>query len=218
MPRTYFRILFTVAAVAALASILAAQTPAGDWQDILPDPSLKGWTRIPIPPIDGVKPKLQWSVDVEKHVLVCAGDGQHEWLRYDKELADFIFQIDWRFTPKAANETRYNSGVGFRLSKYGEIWYQAQTGLTGGYLFGENFADGAIQRFNLRNQMKENRVKPAGEWNHYELTAKGDKLTMSVNGMVVNELTNVGLRKGYLGLEAEGYEITFRDLKLKVLE
>jgi len=213
----------TVPALAGMALLavaaLLAQEPAGpsEWTDILPAADLHGWTRIPIPPIDGLKPKLQWRVDADQHALVCSGDGGHEWLRYDTPMADFVFQVDWRFTPRAPGEKRYNSGIGIRLSKYGEIWYQAQTGLGGGYLFGENFADGGIQSFNLSKQMKENRVKPAGEWNRYEITARGDRLTLAVNGTVVNELANVGLRRGYLGLEAEGYEITFRDLKVKPL-
>jgi hypothetical protein len=38
-----------------------------------------------------------------------------------------------------------------------------------------------------------------------------------VNGAVVNQLPNCGLLKGYIGLEAEGFEITFRNLKLQVL-
>jgi len=41
---------------------------------------------------------------------------------------------------------------GARLSQFGEIYYQAQTSLGGGYLFGNNFVDGALQRFSL---MKE---------------------------------------------------------------
>jgi hypothetical protein len=103
------------------------------------------------------------------------------------------------------------------VSQYGEIWYQAQTGVNGGYLFGNNIVDGVIQRFNLSKEMKENRVKPAGEWNHYELRAQGSHLSLAVNGVVVNELPNCGLLKGYIGLEAEGFEITFRNLKLQVL-
>jgi len=206
--------IFCLAAVAGLVG-LSGQSPEG--KDILPDESLKGWTRIPIPAIDGLKPKMQWRVDAAQHALICAGDGQHEWLRYDQELGDFVFQVDWRFTPRSPDEKRYNSGIGIRLSKYGEIWYQAQTGLTGGYLFGENFADGAIKRFNLSKEMKENRVKPAGEWNHYEIRAQGDRITLAVNGEVVNELPGVGLRRGYIGLEAEGFEVTFRNLKLQAL-
>lgn len=189
------------------ATLLSAQT-----QDILPDESLKGWTRIPIPPTDGLKPRLQWRVDPAQHVLICAGDGQHEWLRYDTALDDYVFDLDWRFTPKG--DVKYNSGVGVRLSQYGELWVQAQTGPTGGYLFGTNLTDGAIQRFNLSKEMKENRVKPAGEWNHYQIRVEGGTVTLSVNGEVVNELGGCALRHGYLGLEAEGHEITFKNLKL----
>jgi hypothetical protein len=207
------RILFCLAAAAGVCPSQTAEP-----RDILPDPSLKGWTRIPIPPVDGLKPAMQWRVDAAQHALICSGDGGHEWLRFDQELGDHILSVDWRFTPRAPEERRYNSGIGIRLSRYGELWVQAQTGLTGGYLFGANFADGTIQSFNLSKQMKENRVKPAGEWNHYEIRVQGDRITLSVNGEVVNLLSGVGLRRGYIGLEAEGFEITFKNLKLQVLE
>jgi hypothetical protein len=161
---------------------------------------------------------LQWRVDPAQHTLICAGDGAHEWLRYDKELADFVFAVDWRFTPRGEGETRYNSGVGARLSQFGEIWYQAQTTLAGGYLFGNNIVDGVLGRFNLSKEMKENRVKPAGEWNHYEIRAQGSHLSLAVNGVVVSELPNCGLRRGYIALEAEGFEVTFRNLKLQELK
>jgi hypothetical protein len=205
-------------ATVALALLVGAgparsQTPA----DILPDETLKGWTRIPIPAPAGLQPKLQWRVDAKEKALICTGDGGHEWLRYDRELGDFVLEVDWRFTPKGEGEKRYNSGVGVRLSKWGELWNQAQTGPAGAYLFGANFTDGAIRSYNLSKQMKENRVKPAGEWNHFEIRAEGDKITLSVNGAVVNELPGVGLRRGYIGLEAEGYEIAFRNLKLTEL-
>ncbi len=123
-----------------------------------------------------------------------------------------------RFTPRAPEEKRYNSGIGIRLSKYGEVWYQAQTGLSGGYLFGNNIVDGLLKSFNLSKEMKENRVKPAGEWNTYEVTARGGALTLSVNGGVVSEFVGCGLKRGSIGFEAEGYEITFKNLKIQVLE
>jgi hypothetical protein len=109
------------------------------------------------------------------------------------------------------------SGVGIRLSAWGELWAQAQTGPSGGYLFGVNLVEGALQHFNLMKEMKENRIKPAGEWNHYEIRVQGDKITLSVNGVAVNEIAGIALRKGYLGLEAEGHEIAFRNIKLTVL-
>lgn len=199
----------------ALAILGAALLP-GQSTDLVPDESLKGWTRIPIPPTDGVKPKLQWRVDAARKALICAGDGQHEWLRYDQVLGDYILEVDFRFTPKGA-DVKYNSGVGIRLSQYGELWLQAQTGPTGGYLFGVNLVDGALVHSTLQKEMKENRIKPAGEWNHYEIRVQGDQVTLAVNGAVVNQWTGIALRKGYLGLEAEGHEVTFRNIKLTPL-
>jgi hypothetical protein len=197
--------------------MLAAAAPAADWIDILPPANLAGWTRVPIPPTLPANPKLQWRVDTASKQLICTGDSNHEWLRWDKEVGDFVLQVEWRFTPKEG-ETKYNSGIGIRLSQYGELWFQAQTGLAGGWLFGQNFLDGRIQRVNLREQMKENRIKPAGEWNIYEIRAQGDKLTLSVNGAVVSEFSPVGLRRGYIGLEAEGFEIAFRNIRIQTLD
>ena len=88
---------------------------------------------------------------------------------------------------------------------------------SGGYLFGNTLLKGVVQRVNLRDQLKENRVKPAGEWNIYEIRAVGPKLSAWVNGAVSSELDNVEILKGHVALEAEGYHIQFRNLKLKEL-
>jgi hypothetical protein len=193
-------------------ALLPAQTV-----DLMPDETLKGWTRIPIPPTDGLKPKLQWHVDSAQKLLICTGDGQHEWLRLDQVFADYILEVDFRFTPKGA-DVKYNSGIGVRLSPAGELWTQAQTGPTGGYLFGVNLLDGVLQRFNLMKEMKENRIRPAGEWNHYEIRVQGDRIQLCVNGAPVSEIAGISLRKGHIGLEAEGHEIAFRNLKLTALQ
>ena len=202
----------------ALEAHHAAAASLPEALDLLPTVDLTGWTSIPIPPVAGLSPKKQWRVDAEQHTLICSGEGGHEWLRFDRELGDFVLSLDWRFTPRGPDEKRYNSGIGVRLSKYGELWTQAQTGLAGGYLFGVNLVDGALQTFNLSKQMTENRVKPAGEWNHYEITVRGDRITLEVNGQVVSQQNQVGLRRGYIGLEAEFYEITFRNMRLREVQ
>jgi len=76
--------------------------------------------------------------------------------------------------------------------------------------------DGKPQPFNLQKEMKVNRVKPAGQWNVYDIRCVGDTCTLAVNGEVVNT-TKVGINKGFVGLEAEGYPITFKDIRLKEL-
>ena len=70
----------------------------------------------------------------------------------------------------------------------------------------------------MRANMTENRVKPAGEWNTYEMRAVGPRITLWVNGGVTTEVTNSQALKGYLGLEAEGYYIEFRNIMLKELK
>lgn len=206
-----------VMGLAALLSAGAAYGQASAPMDMMPDEALHGWTRIPWTALEPLQAKMQWKADTTEHTLLCTGDGGHEWLRNDKELGDYILQVDWRMTPKGPEETKYNSGIGVRLSQYGELWVQAQTQLAGGYLFGMNLVDGVLGRFNLMKEMKENRVKPAGEWNHYEIRVEGPRITLAVNGAVVSEVNNIALRKGYFALEAEHYEVTFRNIKVQTL-
>ena len=192
--------------------------PSG-WTDLLTQagPELKGWTRGPIPPTGRLNPRSQWSLDAATGHLVCEGNGGHEWLRWDKEQGDFVYHVEWRFTP-VPGKPRYNSGIYARNSADARIWHQAQTGDgSGGFLFGDTMVDGQIKRINLSKQVTDKRVKPAGEWNTYEITCKGKDVTLWVNGAVTCEFAECGLPKGHLGLEAEGFRIEFRNVKVKPL-
>jgi hypothetical protein len=193
-----------------LATFASAQTI-----NLFPKNYRQMWTRVAIPPSHPLSSTDQWHINAQTREIVCDGNQGHEWLRFDRELADFDFQVEWRFTP-VPNTTKYNSGVFFRNSEDGSIWQQAQTSLGGGYIFGETPVDGKLTPYNLQKEMTENRVKPAGEWNDYDIHCAGDTCTLAVNGQVVNTL-HISVDKGYVGLEAEGYQITFRHLRLKQL-
>ena len=211
-----FILLSAIGACAQIPSALDAD-PTG-WKDIMPAPSFEGWTRLPFmstAPMDAVS---QWKVDTTNHVLLCEGNRGHEWLRYDKELANAILHAEYRFT-KIEGGKGYNSGVMLRNSADGAVYFQAQAGEEGtGWLFGSSMIGGQPQRFNLRSEMKENRVKPAGEWNVFEVWAEGPKMSVWVNGGVTTEKADITVLKGYAGLEAEGYRIEFRNIKLKELK
>jgi len=56
--------------------------------------------------------------------------------------------------------------------------------------------------------------KPVGEWNRLECIARGDKITVILNGVTVNECFDVKPRKGKIQLQSEGAEIFFRKLDL----
>ena len=57
--------------------------------------------------------------------------------------------------------------------------HQAQTGSgSGGYLFGQTEVAGKLKGINLSKQQKGSRVKPAGEWNTFEITCKGKDMSL----------------------------------------
>ncbi len=200
--------------VSALAS-----DPNG-WTDLLAKagPKLEGWSRGPLPASGKLNPVSQWSLDPATGVLVCQGDRGHEWLRFDKELGDFIYHVEWRFTP-VEGKSGYNAGVYVRNSADARIYHQAQTGGgSGGYLFGTTEVAGKPTRFDLSKQLAGSRVHKAGEWNTFVLTCKGRDVTLSVNGHVTNTWHDCEVKRGYVGLEAEGWRIEFRNVKIKPLD
>ena len=200
--------------VLGLALVLMA-LPAFSATRNLVSENASDWTRIGIPASHALSTVAQWHVDAAKREIVCDGNGGHDWFRYNKEFRNFAFHVEWRFT-KLAGDPGYNSGVFFRNNEDGTIWHQAQTTKEGGYLFGETPVNGKLTAFNEQKNMTENRLKAPGEWNTYDIRCVGGECSLAVNGAVVNRI-HVGVEKGYVGLESEGFQITFRNLKVEEL-
>jgi len=59
-----------------------------------------------------------------------------------------------------------------------------------------------------------------GEWTRVECICKGDRITITItiNGVTVNECFDVFLSTGKILLENEKNEIFFRDFELRPLE
>jgi hypothetical protein len=183
------------------------------WVSIMPPTDLKGWYRVSVPPGKELG-RAQWHVDADKKLLICDGDGGHDMLLTEKEYGDAIFHFEYRYT-KVEGKKGYNSGAYVRNSKDGAIWHQAQFGdSNGGFLFGVTpTPNGKNKFFILQDQVTSNRVKPAGEWNTIEITARGQMLTLWVNGAVTCRFDGCGVKSGHVGLEGEGYRIEFRNLQ-----
>ena len=198
----------------------ALETDAKGWEDLFADRTMKDWIRGPL----GAAGQLRagsmdepspWKMDAASGILLCEGDKVgHEWIRFATEQGDCLYHVEWRFT-KLDGEPGYNAGVFIRTSADGKLWHQAQATLAGGFLFGASPVKGVVQRFNLRQSMTENRVKPAGEWNVYELRAAGKEITLWINGAVTSEFKECETPRGFLGLEAEGYRVEYRNVRIK---
>jgi 3-keto-disaccharide hydrolase len=69
----------------------------------------------------------------------------------------------------------------------------------------------------MRSLPSERRARPAGEWNHYRITARNGTLKLAVNGAEVSGGYDIAPRKGYIHLESEGGTVLYRNLRLKEL-
>jgi hypothetical protein len=59
--------------------------------------------------------------------------------------------------------------------------------------------------------------KPLGEWNHMKIRCEGDKVTVWINGDLVNDGFGATAQKGQIALQAEGAEVEFKNLLLMSL-
>ena len=60
----------------------------------------------------------------------------------------------------------------------------------------------------------EYRCKGKGEWNTYDLVCVAGTIKLSVNGKFVSGLSQSTQKKGYVCLESEGSEISFRNIRI----
>ncbi len=219
VPASIIFFLFFIGIARVPRSESQTMSKASGWTNIMPDSALAHWTRVAIPPSRTLGKYSQWSVNARTHTLVCAGNGGHEWLRYDRELGNFLFHVEWRLV-RQEGVKNYNSGVFVRNNLNGSIWYQAQVGsASGGYWFGnDNPAGKKPISFSLESKMPSQRVKPAGGWNTFDIRCQGSKLILKVNGVKTSEFDDCRNYKGYLGLEAEGSRIEFRHMRIKLLK
>jgi hypothetical protein len=70
----------------------------------------------------------------------------------------------------------------------------------------------------VKTSAAESRMKPAGEWNTIEVTARGKVLSVWLNGMETCAYDQCSVPKGFFALDGEGYPIEFRNLQYKRLE
>jgi len=188
------------------------------WTDLMPGKDLKGWKRVAIAPDTKLSEKNPWKV--EGDLLVCDGVGIKEMFLYDKEFGDGIFHVEWRFRKDAMKRKDYNSGLYVRTAG-GKVWHQVQVAHLEkpplmGDLFGNSLVKGKPESVLVRGKASE-RTRPPGEWNTFELTAKGSTLSVWVNGDTTLTWKDCPIEKGHVGMQAEFFVIEFRNLKFKPL-
>lgn len=201
------------AALAADAPILTEQERKEGFLLLFNGRDLSGW--------DG-DPRL-WRVrdgSIVGSTDTSSAD-HNTFLVYEKPFADFLLKFDIRLR-------NHNSGVQFRSARLPD-WvvrgYQADASDAGeksawGNLYDEGGQGRGLMRTPDEGWQKGKTLVRVGDWNHYEVTAKGRRVILRLNG---GETLNLEVDKTGAGVIAiqlhrgPAMEVQVRNVKLKPL-
>ncbi|HPD31283.1 MAG TPA: DUF1080 domain-containing protein [Phycisphaerae bacterium] len=171
---------------------------------------------------EGVKMEDVWSV--ADGVLHCKGEPGGV-LRTLDEYGDYVLSLEWRWPPGTQGG---NNGVLVHTStpRTLGIWpksieVQLEKGNAGDFWVIGTELD--VENEQARKQgrrhlnLTDGSEKPLGEWNHMEITCKGDEVIVRVNGELVNHATNCSVTRGAICLQSEGAPIEYRNIILTPL-
>lgn len=207
--------------------LLASSSKAAEKVDLLAGDGLAGWDYHLVD--KDVKKEDVWSL--EDGILKCKGTPLG-YLYTKQKFQDFKLTLDWRWAPDTKPG---NNGVLLRIASEpisflpkcaeaqlrhgdaGDIW-----GFYGFKLKGDEArwrdVKGHAQLGDFWGVGKiKGAEKEPGQWNTYEITMQGGKLTVLVNGEKVNEATDCDVLAGPIGLQSEGGEIHFRNVHVTPL-
>lgn len=144
-------------------------------------------------------------------------DAAAGYLRTKKIFKNFILEAEWRWTKVAAN-----SGVLVHIQKQDTVWpvcYQVQQKANAA---GDIICMNGLKarectdsiKFTVAKMLPSNE-KPLGEWNHIRVISKNGTLTVYVNDILQNKISGLSVKKGYIGFQAEGKPMEFRNLTIR---
>jgi hypothetical protein len=164
-------------------------------------------------------PASTWRV--ENNEIVCKGT-PNGFLRSKKTYKNYVFRAEWRFkkegwVAKPEDEGWPNAGFFIHAGPTVDGWprsleVQGHFGEAGS-LFGVR---GGSIKGARRGPIVKDRI-PFGEWDRYEVTSKDGKVTVMLNGKLVNEGYNANPSQGNICLESEGWEVHYRNIEIKEL-
>ena len=167
-----------------------------------------------------------WKIDKEGVVTLEPREGEKGWQRYDawlsstKQYTDFEVEFEYRVQKGG------NSGFYVHV---GDVKQPVSSGIEVQiYDSGSKAADAKLTDHDSGGIIPgipptKNAAKPAGEWNKFQITVKGNSLKVVLNGVLVNDvdLQNDKLKSrpktGYISFQDHGLPLGLRNIKLKTL-
>jgi hypothetical protein len=168
--------------------------------------------------VDGNTPAEAWML---RDGAIATTGQPNGFLRSKKKYHNFILRADWRFQkgwtpPKVGNEWP-NAGF-FILAQATQNGWPTSLEVQGyvgeaGSLFGVR--GGKITGAKRGPFVKDRPPFPA--WDHYQITSINGKVTIELNGVVVNEGTGAFPEEGNICLQSEGWPVYYRNIEIKEL-
>ena len=192
---------------------------------------LSGWKGLVANPVERAKmsekmlgekqvvadKEMQESWEVKNGELIFTGEGHN--IVTAKEYGDFELILDWKIFDDGHKEG--DAGIYLRGSPQVQMWDisrvedGAQVGSGGLFNNEVNESDPLLVADN-----------PLGEWNHFRILMKGDRVTVYLNGKLVTDnviLENFWDRdlpifsEGQIELQAHGSRVAYRDIYIREL-
>jgi hypothetical protein len=215
-----------------IAVLAMCQCPLKGFQqaaftDLFNGQDLAGWIRVNTD-------ENTWSV--KNGILICSGHPIGV-MRTVRQYENFILHVEWKHIEPGGNsgvfvwsdarpqeKSRLPNGVEVQMLELDWVNLHKVNGEPApiAYVHGELFGVGGVETTpdnprGPRSKSIENRCKPRGEWNTYDVVCIDGVIKLSVNGKFVNGISRSSQKKGYLCLESEGAEIHFRNIKIMEL-
>jgi hypothetical protein len=173
--------------------------------------------------LTGWKTTGNWVYADDGSVTLKPRPGETGWQRYDaylmteRKYKDFTIDLEFKF------EKTGNSGVFFKVADPldpVEQGIEVQILDTFGLKDPGHHDCGGVIRTSAPSK---NMVKPAGEWNRYIITCKGQRLTVILNGEKIQDLqldeSEMKGRpmEGHIGFQDEAKRVWYRNVRIKEL-
>jgi hypothetical protein len=174
----------------------AVSAESGEFTAVFNGRDFDGWRFVGKGGEEG-KP-ANWTV--RDGVISLSGGGSPH-LSSAKQYGDFEMKFEWR-----ALRDKYNSGFYIRSSeKLGNNQINLAKGAEGKLMYGTGKGGEAVAKLQ----------KPSGEWNEWRVLVVGDKATLWCNGEKAWEATGLTPERGYVGFQAEGAPMEFRNIGIR---
>ena len=196
--------------------------------------NLDGWTPVFFKNSKS-RTNTSWTADAARGILASSG-GDWVDLQTDRTFKNFVLTLEWRFTPGGfvgvngsgivvrstgvASDQLNPRGVEIDLREGKNEANGIGTGCFIAYQTTlKNHRGGTDGGVTIKNRhlgwLREPPSKPRTEWNTCEITCNDDRITVRMNGVLVNEGWGAEVVAGHICLRNQNAEGEFRNIRLR---